>query len=118
MKKDKPTPRQIDALQNMHIVPPPWKRDCTRLIGWVTGGGEEMGNRIATVIDAQKRYIGKRVQHVNGKTGTVRYITHLGPGRAEPAEEDHHYTHPLDAILDWDDGNVSQASIGSLTPID
>ncbi|HRH55816.1 MAG TPA: hypothetical protein PK609_03045 [Candidatus Paceibacterota bacterium] len=117
MAKKDPTARQLEALRNFNIVPPSTKAACSSLLTWISNGGDRSGERVAIIIETQSKFLDKRVQHHLGSTGRVRYVMWLGPGRLPPAQQGSQYTHPLDAMIDWDDRKPSHTSIGSLTPI-
>lgn len=82
-----PTEAQKGFLDSRHIVPPPTKESCSCLIGYIRNGNFTVGkgesDRIALVIAAQKRWLGRRIQAIHSdrsysdKPGLAVYVTAL-----------------------------------------
>lgn len=115
----KATSNQKDALQKMGIIPPPTRASCTKLLKWLIGNSGPDGERIAIVVAAQKRFHEKRVKHMDGRQGKAQYVYYRSlEVRLPPTRAEHQYTHPLDAMIAWDDGHTSATSLGSLIPLE
>ncbi len=112
--RDAPTLAQVQALESMGIVPPSKASAANTLLRWVSNGGVESGKRIAIIVDAQKRYLGKRVRK-HTTEGTVQYLfwQHLGIKAKMRNGKDHSYNHPLTAMVKWDLGGTYMAHINS-----
>ena len=105
----------------MGVTLPSSPNAARSLLRWIGRGGEEAGTRIAILKAAERDLVGKRVRHKgNGRCGKVRWIVfrelelRVTAIRNSPG---HVYTHPLDANIEWDDGEKTATSIGSLEVI-
>ena len=117
--KQSPTPQQRAALEAFGIAPPPTFVTCRGFLVFLKNASthpEELAKRVAIIKDAQARFTGQPIQHMDGRSGRVRYVLYRGPAGRPPAKwkQGHRYTHPLDAWIDWDDGTASATSINSL----
>ncbi len=79
-----PTPRQIEALRNMGLEPPPTKSLCSRLIGFIIKGNGTCGSdgpeRISIAKVYYDKYVGKEFlvneggKTYQGKNALVLYL--------------------------------------------
>lgn len=61
--KNKPTPKQVETLERMGIIPPQTMLACSAILVWIESGGERDSWRIDFIRNAQKEFTGKRVQN-------------------------------------------------------
>lgn len=122
MAKTDPTPSQIAALKNLGISSLSSKKTCASLLTWILNGGPEMGKRIAMVIDAQRRFVGKRVRYPGDgelnppKTGTVLQIFYPNMDMRAALVEgtNRRFKSPLAAMVRWDKSVTHAVGISSL----
>ena len=117
----RPTDRQIEALTNMGIEPPPTKAVCFALLSYIQRGvariGDQSGERIAIIKAAQQKYTNREIVHVgHGTKGRVLYIQCRGVGGRVNMRSSttHRFSHPLDVWVEWEDGTRSTTSVGSI----
>gem|GEM_PF-6916454 len=103
----------------MGIVPPPKERAAATLLRYIFNGGDRSGERIAIVIAAQQKYLGKAVLDEYGRPGTVSYLfwQHLGIKAKMRSSRDHRYGHPLAAMVKWK-GETSMRNLSKITLVE
>jgi hypothetical protein len=117
----RPTDRQIEALKNLGIDPPPTKAVCRALLSYIMRGvariGDQSGERIAIIKAAQQKYTNQEIVHVgHGAKGKVLYIQCRGVGGRVDMRSSakHRFSHPLDVWVEWENGTRSTTSVGSI----
>ena len=73
----KATPKQIEAIKNFGLSPPPTKAACRAVLSFLLESrwrGMDKASLVAYAIATEKKWLGKQVL-VYGERGTVDYIT-------------------------------------------